>query len=93
MQLGEFQALMAQTYGSRDRARGVDATIAWLAEELGELAQAVRKGTAEQQLHEIGDLLAWLASLTDQLELSLEQAAARYAAGCPRCGTTPCSCP
>jgi len=92
MELDAFQALMAQTYGSRDRARGIDATIAWLAEELGELAQAVRKGSPEQQLHEIGDLLAWLASLTDQLGLSLEQAAARYAAGCPRCGATPCAC-
>jgi NTP pyrophosphatase (non-canonical NTP hydrolase) len=93
MQLDEFQALMASTYGARDRVRGIHATVAWLAEELGELAQAVRKGTREQQLHEIGDLLAWLASLTDQLELSLDDAAARYASGCPRCGSTPCSCP
>jgi NTP pyrophosphatase (non-canonical NTP hydrolase) len=93
MELDEFQALMARTYGSRDRARGIEATVAWLAEELGELAQAVRKGSPEQQLHEIGDLLAWLASLTDQLGLSLGEAAARYAAGCPRCGATPCSCP
>ncbi len=93
MQLDEFQRLMADTYGARDRARGTDSTVAWLAEELGELAQAVRKGTPEHQLHEIGDLLAWLASLTDQLGLSLEQAAARYAGGCPRCGSTPCSCP
>jgi len=93
MQFDEFQALMASTYGERDRARGIEATVAWLAEELGELAQAVRKGTREQQLHEIGDLLAWLASLTDQLELSLDDAAARYASGCPRCGSTPCSCP
>ena len=93
MQLDEFQALMADTYGARDRARGIDATIAWLTEELGELARAVRKGTRAEQLHEAGDVLAWLASLTDQLGLSLDDAAARYAAGCPRCGTTPCSCP
>jgi NTP pyrophosphatase (non-canonical NTP hydrolase) len=93
MQLAEFQSLMAETYGERDRARGVDATIAWLAEELGELARAVRKGTRAEQLHEAGDVLAWLASLTDQLGLSLEDAAARYAAGCPRCGSTPCRCP
>ena len=93
MHLDEFQSLMAQTYGARDRARGIDATVAWLAEELGELAQAVRKGTPEQQLHEIGDVLAWLASLTEQLGLSLDEAAARYAAGCPRCGARPCACP
>jgi NTP pyrophosphatase (non-canonical NTP hydrolase) len=92
MELVAFQALMARMYGDRDRARGVDATVAWLAEELGELARAVRKGTPEQQLHELGDVLAWLASLADQLELSLDDAAARYAAGCPRCGAIPCGC-
>jgi NTP pyrophosphatase (non-canonical NTP hydrolase) len=84
---------MHDTYGERDRARGVDATIAWLAEELGELARAVRKGTRDEQLHEVGDVLAWLASLADQLHLSLEDAAARYAGGCPRCATSPCVCP
>jgi NTP pyrophosphatase (non-canonical NTP hydrolase) len=93
MQLAEFQTLMAETYGERDRARGVDATIAWLTEELGELARAVRKGTRADQLHEAGDVLAWLASLTEQLGLSLEDAAARYAGGCPRCGASPCRCP
>ncbi len=93
MELDAFQALMARTYGARDRARGIDATVAWLAEELGELARAVRKGTREEQLHEIGDVLAWLASLTEQLGLSFDDAAARYAGGCPRCNVIPCSCP
>ena len=92
MELGELQRLMAQTYGAQDRARGVPATVAWLTEELGELAQAVRKGTPADQLHELGDVLAWLASLADQLGLSLDVAAARYAQGCPRCGTSPCRC-
>ena len=92
MQLDEFQSLMARTYGERDRARGIDATVAWLAEELGELARAVRKGPRAEQLHEVGDVLAWLASLTDQIGLTLDEAAQRYAAGCPRCGAIPCSC-
>jgi NTP pyrophosphatase (non-canonical NTP hydrolase) len=90
--LSELQALMAATYGEADRARGVPATVAWLTEELGELAQAVRKGSTEDQLHELGDVLAWLASLAEQLGLSLEDAAARYADGCPACRTTPCTC-
>jgi NTP pyrophosphatase (non-canonical NTP hydrolase) len=84
---------MGRLYGARDTARGTVATVAWLAEEVGELARAVRKGTSDQQVHEIGDVLAWLASLTDQLGLSLEDAAARYANGCPVCGATPCACP
>jgi NTP pyrophosphatase (non-canonical NTP hydrolase) len=84
---------MVRTYGDRDRARGTAATVAWLTEELGELAQAVRKGDDGQRLHELGDVLAWLASLAAQLGLSLDDAAARYAAGCPRCGAAPCACP
>ncbi|CAN5647189.1 MazG nucleotide pyrophosphohydrolase domain-containing protein [soil metagenome] len=78
MEIAEFQALMGRLYGPADRARGVPATVAWLCEELGELAQAVRKGTAEEQLHELGDVLAWLASLAEQLGLSLDDAARRY---------------
>lgn len=92
MTLAEFQDLMAAQYGERDRARGLDATVAWMAEELGELAKAVRKGTRDEQLHELGDLLAWTASLANQLGLSLDDAAARYANGCPKCAATPCNC-
>jgi len=83
---------MARTYGSRDSARGVPATVAWLAEEVGELAKAARKGGREEQLHELGDVLAWLASLANQLGLSLDDAVARYADGCPKCALTPCAC-
>jgi NTP pyrophosphatase (non-canonical NTP hydrolase) len=88
-----FQELMARTYGERDTERGRAATVAWLAEETGELARAVRKGNPDQQLHELGDVLAWLASLANQLGLSLDDAAARYADGCPVCGSAPCTCP
>jgi NTP pyrophosphatase (non-canonical NTP hydrolase) len=90
--LRDFQQLMATTYGERDRDRGTTATVAWLAEEVGELARAVRKGSRDEQLHEVGDVLAWLASLADQLGLSLDDAAARYRDGCPRCGASPCRC-
>jgi len=78
MELAEVQTLMDRLYGADDRARGIPATVAWLCEELGELAQAVRKGTTDQQLHELGDVLAWLASLANQLGLSLEDAIGRY---------------
>ncbi len=93
VQLDAFQELMARTYGERDRRRGTAASLAWLVEEVGELARAVRKGTEVEQLAEVGDVLAWLASITDQLGLSLDEAAQRYASGCPRCTTLPCSCP
>ena len=73
-----MQALMEELYGAADRERGLPATVAWMCEEMGELAQAVRKGTAEEQLHELGDVLAWLASLANQLDLTLDDAMERY---------------
>lgn len=93
MDVATLQQLMERTYGGRDGARGVPATVAWLTEELGELAQAVRKGSREQQVHEFGDVLAWLASLANQLGIDLDEALARFADGCPKCGSIPCACP
>ena len=77
MELAEVQRLMDELYGEADRAC-VPSTVAWLAEELGELAQAVRKGTREQQVHEFGDVLAWLASLANQMDIDLDDAMQRY---------------
>jgi len=93
MELSHLQSLMAETYGDRDSTRGVPATIAWLTEEVGELARAARKGTRADQLHELGDVLAWLASLANQLGLSMDEALTRYSAGCPVCREIPCTCP
>jgi NTP pyrophosphatase (non-canonical NTP hydrolase) len=92
VETAELQDIIERTYGEQDRARGVPATVAWIAEEVGELAQAVRKGTREQQLHELGDVLAWVASLANQLGLDLDEALGRYRAGCPRCASIPCAC-
>lgn len=83
MQIVEFQDLMETLYGEADRERGIPSTVAWLCEELGELAQAVRKGSTAEQVHELGDVLAWLASLANQLGLSLEEAAGRYVTSPP----------
>jgi NTP pyrophosphatase (non-canonical NTP hydrolase) len=91
--LDEIQRVISDTYGERDRERGLPAAVAWLVEEVGELAQAIRKGTPDQQLHELGDVLAWTTSIAAQLGLSMEDAAQRYARGCPVCTHIPCSCP
>lgn len=92
MDLARLQELMDETYGERDRERGVPASVAWLAEEIGEFAKAARKGTREQQLEELGDVLAWTASIANQLGLSMDEAVARYAEGCPKCVAIPCTC-
>jgi NTP pyrophosphatase (non-canonical NTP hydrolase) len=91
--LHDLQDVIERTFGDRDRARGVSASVAWLAEEVGELAQAIRKGTREQQTMEFGDVIAWVATLANQQGIDLNDAVARYATGCPRCATSPCTCP
>lgn len=93
MDLREFQRIISDTYAERDHDRGLAPSVAWLTEEVGELAQAIRKGTPDQQLHELGDVIAWVASIADQLGLSLDEAVQRYAAGCPGCSSIPCRCP
>ena len=93
MTFDEFQGVMDRTYGERDRARGLPATVAHLAEEVGELARAARKGTRDEQVHELGDVLAWVASLAAQLGVPLDEAIERHQAGCPKCGRSPCTCP
>ena len=93
MDLSELQDVIERTFGDRDRARGVSASVAWLAEEVGELAQAVRKGGREQQVHEFGDVIAWVATLANQMGVDLTEAVQRYANGCPRCSSVPCACP
>jgi NTP pyrophosphatase (non-canonical NTP hydrolase) len=93
MLLSDLQAQMAALYLERDRARGPDATFRWLAEEVGELARALRTRDQANLEHEFGDVLAWLASLANLTGTDLEMAAARYADGCPKCHDTPCSCP
>jgi len=93
MDLSAIQQTMRTTYLERDAARGRDATFRWLTEEVGELAKAMRTGDRDNLQHEFGDVLAWLLSLANVEGVELEDAIARYAAGCPRCGTSPCGCP
>ena len=92
MDIAQLQDIIERTYGERDRGRGVPSTVAWLAEEVGELAQAVRKGSRDQQLHEFADVLAWVATLANQMGIDLSEAVSRYADGCPTCSALPCVC-
>lgn len=93
MHLRELQAVIQATYGERDRSRGRDGTFRWLAEEIGELARAVRTGDAPALHEEFSDVLAWTVSLATLCGIDAESAAARYADGCPKCHSIPCVCP
>lgn len=92
MEISELQRALRTTYYQRDSKRGRDATFRWLTEEVGELARALRHGEPDELRHEFSDVLAWLASLANLSGVDLEEAVARYANGCPKCGAQPCAC-
>ena len=90
----EFQQLIESTYGRNDRQRGVPATVAWLAEEVGELAQAVRKGTPERAAR-TSSPTSWPGSprWPTRSASTWRDAVDRYADGCPRCAQRRARCP
>ena len=91
--LADFQRLIRKMYHEKDVARGVDGTFMWLMEEVGELAAALREGTHEDRLEEFADVLAWLATIANVVEVDLSEAVVRkYGEGCPGCGYLVCSC-
>lgn len=88
-----FQKLIEDIYYARDAARGVDGTLLWFVEEVGELVRAIRRKERANLEEEFADVYAWLATLASLHQLDLEAVARRkYVQGCPRCQATPCGC-
>lgn len=91
--LRELQDLMKRMYLPRDVERGVAGTFMWLIEEIGELATALRSGDRQNAGEEFADVLAWLATIANVMNIDLAEAVrTKYGDGCPGCGTIPCTC-
>ncbi|MDP6444004.1 MAG: MazG nucleotide pyrophosphohydrolase domain-containing protein [Pirellulaceae bacterium] len=92
--VAEFQQWMRDMYLEKDRARGVDGTFMWLMEEVGELAAALREGDPVNQQEEFADVLAWLTTIANVVDVDLTEALlSKYGSGCPGCGQWICICP
>lgn len=93
--LTDFQQKIRAMYFEKDAARGVEGTFMWLMEEVGELASALRSGHDRENLAaEFADVLAWLATIANVVNVDLNAAvAAKYGSGCPGCGLLVCICP
>jgi NTP pyrophosphatase (non-canonical NTP hydrolase) len=93
LSLPELQKIIRDTYDAKDRRRGVEGTFMWFMEEIGELATALRSGSPEQQAAEFADVLAWLATLANAVDVDLDAAVRKkYGGGCPGCRQVPCVC-
>jgi len=90
----EFQRRIEAIYYERDKARGVQGTLLWFVEEVGELVRAIRRGEKDNLEEEFADVYAWLATLASIHDLDLDELGRqKYGDGCPRCTSTPCACP
>jgi NTP pyrophosphatase (non-canonical NTP hydrolase) len=107
--ISEFQRLIRDMYYEKDVARGVSGTFMWLMEEVGELSSALREtsyGDSEKLSgaelakkranlqEEFADVLAWLATIANVVDIDLNQAVReKYGSGCPGCQEFLCVCP
>ncbi len=78
MTIKEFQLLIEEKYGRRDRERGTDKTFLWFIEEVGELATALAGDDQANKQEEFGDVFAWLYTLANINDVDLEEAVERY---------------
>ncbi|HUW57987.1 MAG TPA: MazG nucleotide pyrophosphohydrolase domain-containing protein [Planctomycetota bacterium] len=92
MTIEEFQKAIEEIYFGRDSARGLAGTFMWFAEEVGELAAAIRRGESDNLHEEFADVFAWLVSLASVSGIRMEDAVRKYADGCPYCKNAPCTC-
>jgi NTP pyrophosphatase (non-canonical NTP hydrolase) len=93
MHINEFQNMMRLIYFHRDSERGIDGTIDWLVEEVEELREALNENDIKALENEFADVLAWLASLANLVNIDLEKAAfSKYQKNCPKCELSPCKC-
>lgn len=94
LSIPDFQALIRDMYVEKDRERGVAGTFMWLTEEIGELATALRSGTQKEREEEFADVIAWLTTIANVVDIDLNKALAdKYGTGCPGCGKLVCECP
>ncbi len=85
--LRDFQQFIRDRYYATDSARGAPGTFLWFMEEIGELATALQTNgagktpTPEERanLHEeFADVLAWLCTLANIMDVDLEKALEKY---------------
>jgi NTP pyrophosphatase (non-canonical NTP hydrolase) len=94
MRICEFQELMRRLYFHRDSERGSAKTYDWLVDEVEELGEALKTSNRKAIESEFADVIAWLASLANVVNVDLEKAALnKYDNKCPKCGQAPCRCP
>ena len=94
LSLVDVQRHIHEMYFDKDAARGVEGTFMWLMEEVGELSSALRSDDRENLAEEFADVVAWLATIANIVDIDLNAAMVKkYGSGCPGCRRLVCECP
>lgn len=78
MEIAALQELVRERYFKTDSERGLFHTAMWFHEEVGELSSAIASGDKENAKEEFADVLMWLLTLANLMEVNMEEAVAAY---------------
>lgn len=78
MEISELQKIVRDRYYKTDNARGIFHSALWFHEEVGELSSAIASGDMLNVKEELGDVLMWLLTLANILEMDMEDVIATY---------------
>ncbi len=78
MDLSTLQQIVKDRYYKIDNDRGIYHTALWFHEEVGELSAAIASGDKENAKEEFGDVLMWLMTLANLMQIDMEEVVATY---------------
>lgn len=78
MEISELQKIVKDRYFDTDSKRGLHHTALWFHEEVGELSSAIASGDQQHAKEEFADVLMWLLTLANLMEVDMEKAVADY---------------
>jgi NTP pyrophosphatase (non-canonical NTP hydrolase) len=78
MELSALQQLVKERYFEKDSGRGIHHTALWFHEEVGELSAAIARNDQENAKEEFADVLMWLFTLANLMQVDMEQAVTAF---------------
>ena len=80
MEISALQQIVRDRYFKTDSERGIYHTALWFHEEVGELSSAIASGDKQNAKEEFADVLMWLLTLANLMEVNMEEVVAEYLA-------------
>jgi NTP pyrophosphatase (non-canonical NTP hydrolase) len=78
MEISALQKIVRDRYYNTDNARGIFHTALWFHEEVGELSAAIASGDIPNAKEELGDVLMWLITLANLMDVDMEDVVKDY---------------